>query len=259
MRNLQKENTGLNVKINSNDKTSISLKEKIEYIEMQLMEYEKIKPDIIIYEVLTKLVGINGVQLYILKNSISLLNTKINNILQNTFGIANTIIINIDDANNIDMGVKNNIDMTDDLITTFSGMEGVIIELSFKLAILEITEMPKSNMLFIDESISVLDKARIENINELFNCIVMHYSNVFLITHLEIVKDKMNHSLYIKHYEKRSYINNTNKTIVIEKIKSLSKNEILEVDNETHTIYLENNIDIEEIKHNKRNNKNNII
>ena len=253
MRNIQKENTDLNVKINLNDKTSISLKGKIEYIETKLMEYEKIKEDIIIYEVLTKLVGINGVQLYILKNSILLLNTKINNILQNTFGIANTIIINIDDSNNIDMGVKNNSDMTEDLITTFSGMEGVIVELSFKLAILEITEMPKSNMLFIDESISVLDKARLDKINELFNCIVMHYSNVFLITHLEIVKDKMNHSLYIKHYEKKSYINNTNKTIIIEKINSLSKNEIVEND----ILYLENNIDIEEIKNNKRNNKRN--
>ena len=116
--------------------------------------------------------GLDGLQLYILQKSIEKLNTRINDILKNKFGIENELIINIDDKYNIDMGIKNIDNIKEELIETFSGMECVIVELCFKLAILEITEMPKSNMLFIDESISVFDENRIKDINKLFDCII---------------------------------------------------------------------------------------
>ena len=226
IKDIQNKNKDINREINLNDKVIINMIEKIEKIEKKIKEYYEIKDDILRYEVLSKLMGLDGLQLYILQKSIDKLNTRINDILRNKFGIENELIINIDDKYNIDMGIKNIDNIKEELIETFSGMECVIVELCFKLAILEITEMPKSNMLFIDESVSVFDENRIKDINKLFDCIITHYTNVFLITHLNTVKNKMNHVLNITHYEGRSYINNTSKTILLERIKKKDENNI---------------------------------
>ena len=64
-------------------------------------------------------------------------------------------------------------------------------------------------MLFIDESISVLDHERLNNIDQLFNFISQYYNSVFLITHLQTVKNSMNCSLFISKKNNKSFINNS--------------------------------------------------
>ena len=105
----------------------------------------------------------------------------------------------------IDMSIETDYGMVDSI----SGMESFMIDLAFKIVISQISEMPKSNMLFIDESISVLDHERLNNIDQLFNFISQYYNSVFLITHLQTVKNSMNCSLFISKKNNKSFINNS--------------------------------------------------
>jgi ABC-type dipeptide/oligopeptide/nickel transport system ATPase subunit len=68
--------------------------------------------------------------------------------------------------------------------------------------------MPKCNLLFIDESISVLDKERLDHIDDIFIFLKQYYSNVFLITHIEEVKQKMDSQITIYQINGRTIIRN---------------------------------------------------
>ena len=134
-------------------------------------------------------------------------------------------------------------------------MESVAVELAFKIAISNINKLPKSNILFIDENISVFDKQRIDNIGKFFNFVLSHFSFVFLITHLDVT-DKINYHINIQKYNNRSYINNTNTNIKLDYcMKSNDElldcdNEILEINNLTdhNNILSDDNIDQQIVK-----------
>ena len=95
-------------------------------------------------------------------------------------------------------------------IYTLSGMESFMLDLTLIIIINEISEIPKSNIMFIDESISVLDKNRIDNINDLFIFMKQYFNQVFMITHMKQVKSQINYTLDIKKTNNFSSIFNIN-------------------------------------------------
>ena len=68
--------------------------------------------------------------------------------------------------------------------------------------------MPKANILFIDEGISVLDKNSIDNFNTIVDFLKQHYNNIYLITHIDKVKEFFDKEIIITKKNNRSYINN---------------------------------------------------
>ncbi len=78
------------------------------------------------------------------------------------------------------------------------GRETFIFDIAFKIILSKIGELPRSNFLFIDEGISVFDVNNLSGIGELFNYLNINYQYVFLISHLEQVKDMVNKIIYIK-------------------------------------------------------------
>lgn len=67
----------------------------------------------------------------------------------------------------------------EDSIQTLSGMESLMLDLIMKIIIGQVSIIPKSNLIFIDESISVLDKNRLASINELFTLLRQYYNNTY--------------------------------------------------------------------------------
>ncbi len=63
-------------------------------------------------------------------------------------------------------------------------------------------------ILFIDEGISVLDKNSIDNFNTIVDFLKQHYNNIYLITHIEKVKEFFDKEIIINKKNNRSYINN---------------------------------------------------
>jgi ABC-type dipeptide/oligopeptide/nickel transport system ATPase subunit len=103
----------------------------------------------------------------------------------------------------------------DKIIHTLSGMELFMVEVVFKIIIGQISVIPKSNILFIDESISVLDKHKMASIDELFNFMKQYYNQVFLITHMRQVKNHIKNNLDITKKNGRSHIINIDNIMII--------------------------------------------
>ena len=94
------------------------------------------------------------------------------------------------------------------IIYTIGGMESLMLDFTFKIIVGQLSIMPKCNLLFIDESISVLDKERLDHIDDIFTFLKQYYSNVFLITHIEEVKYKMDSQITIYQINGRTIIRN---------------------------------------------------
>jgi DNA repair exonuclease SbcCD ATPase subunit len=168
--------------------------------------------------------GSNGLQLYLLSEYLDKISNRLNTILEPF--IQKSISLTLD-KDNVIMNISSN----DKQIYTLSGMESFMLDISFIIIINEISQKPKSNIMFIDESISVLDKNRLENINELLLFLKQYFNQVFMITHMKQVKNQIDYYLEINKFDKYSLINNSENVIIFnlkeEKEQKEDNNEII--------------------------------
>jgi DNA repair exonuclease SbcCD ATPase subunit len=83
-----------------------------------------------------------------------------------------------------------------------------MIEIAFKIALSEMANISKSNILYIDEGISVFDEKTMDNINILFDFLKENYDKVILISHINKIKNEIDNEIKIIKNNKYSYINN---------------------------------------------------
>ncbi len=185
-----------------NTKNANLLKD-IERINQNKILIDEVFMNFEIYKVLYEITGKNGFQTYLLSKSLDSINTRINNILEPF--INKTILLSLQDDKkyvNIDMDIITK----EGNIETLSGMETFMIDLVFKIILSNISHLPSSSLLFIDEGISVLDKNRLAAIDELFSFLKTHYNTIFIITHIKNVKDFIDHSIEITKKNNKSTI-----------------------------------------------------
>jgi DNA repair exonuclease SbcCD ATPase subunit len=163
--------------------------------------YIQIQKDLDKYKIIENIISNDGIVLYILKKNIPIIEKIINNII---VGYTNKTVKIAIEKENI------NIDFYQDkkILNCTGGKEQFIIELAFKIAISYIAVLPKANILFIDEGISVLDKSSIDNFNTIVDFLKEHYNNIYLITHIDKVKDLFDKEIIITKRNNRSNINN---------------------------------------------------
>ena len=196
--------------------------DKINKLEKYTKEEIKLNNDIKIYGYLNKLVSSDGIQLYLLTSYLSTISNKINSILEPFIEKKIELVFNNEKTIDIKI-IKGEM-----VIHTLSGMESFMLDIVLKIIIGQISMIPKSNIMFIDESISVLDKNRLAAIDDLFVFLKQYYNQVYIITHMKQVKNNINHTLDIKRSRGFSLLRNIDKGLVVDTNKE-SNVEVLEV------------------------------
>jgi DNA repair exonuclease SbcCD ATPase subunit len=163
--------------------------------------YIKLQKDIEKYKIIENIVSANGIELYILNKNIPIIENIVNNIIS---GFINKHVKITIDNNNINIDYYKD----DKILNCLGGMETFITNLAFKIAICYVAVLPKNNILFIDEGISVFDINNINNFNIIIDFLKIHYNNIFLITHIDKVKEFFDKEIFITKKNNKSYINN---------------------------------------------------
>ena len=192
----------LNFLIHKQSSSKLMLENMLLDISKTTNEINEVKIELDIYEILSKLTCRDGVQLYLLSESLENITNKVNSILEPF--INKTISLTLNNET-IELSILSN---NDNIIHTISGMESFMLDLVFKIIIGHISVIPKSNVIFMDESISVLDKHRLASIDELFSFLKQYYESVFLITHMKQVNNHINNSIEIIKHDDYSLIYN---------------------------------------------------
>jgi len=74
------------------------------------------------------------------------------------------------------------------LLNNCSGFEKFISSLSIRLALLDISHLPKPNFLAIDEGWGAFDSKNINNINTIFNYIKNKFTFILNVSHIQVIR-----------------------------------------------------------------------
>ena len=138
-----------------------------------------------LYDYYCKAVGRNGIPYQVICNTIPLITREINELLSQTTDF--TIEIESDDKNiipyvNYETKGRWPIEMT-------SGFERFVASIAIRVALNTVTNLPRTNMILIDEGWGALDKENKANVPMLLSALKHHYEVIIIISHLDEIRD----------------------------------------------------------------------
>lgn len=142
-----------------------------------------------------------GLPAQILKSKIPEINLEIEQIMS---PVGFTAEFEITESGDLDIYILK--DGKRRLVELGSGMEKTLTALSIRVALRNISTMPKPNFFIIDEGISTLDSDKLNECSALIQSIKKNFSFVLLITHNDALKDCVDFELEIKKTESGSVI-----------------------------------------------------
>jgi DNA repair exonuclease SbcCD ATPase subunit len=144
-----------------------------------------------IYSALKKASHINGVPSKIISTRLNDVEIRVNELISQFINKKINVLL---DGNNILVHIK---DSDNNIINILGGMEMFIINIAFKIALANVSIIPKNKMLIIDEGVSVLDKHHIERFDKIAMFLNSNYNHVILISHIDSLKDFISHYITI--------------------------------------------------------------
>jgi exonuclease SbcC len=87
-----------------------------------------------------------------------------------------------------------------------SGMERFVSGLAMRVALLNASNLPKSNFLLIDEGFGTLDSDNLASMQTLFSMLKTQFDFIFIVSHLDTARDMVDNSIEIKRTDGYSYI-----------------------------------------------------
>ena len=200
----------LSEKISTLDSDRLSLAEQIGHNEVHLknlkedkQKYNGIKKELKLYDMFLQAVSKKGIPRQIISSQLPLINIEITKILQGITGF--TVELEADpDSNSMDIFI--NYGDSKRIIELASGMEKMMASLAIRVALINISSLPKTDMLIIDEGFGALDETNIEACNTLLDSLKKWFRNIIIISHIDAVKDSVDNVIDISSSENNSLV-----------------------------------------------------
>jgi hypothetical protein len=201
---LKKQIRELNDRVNEKDAERLSsaqmmgvLDAKIKKALSEKEKYRQMNLEWRTYELFSTAVSKNGIPLKIMAVQLPVINAEVARILQGVAGF--TVELEADPATN-DMEIFLNYGDSRRIIECGSGMEKMISSLAIRVALINITSLPKSDILIIDEGFGALDDTNVEACTRLLDSLKRWFKAILVISHVDAVKDSVDNVLDITHH-----------------------------------------------------------
>ena len=131
------------------------------------------------------MIGKNGISKMVLRKTLPIINAQITNLLSDVCDF--TVDIEVTDKNDVMFylvkdGVKSD-------LTSGSGFEKTASALALRCVLGNISTLPKNNGLILDEIWGRIAKENYDNMKKLLDKILINYDYIFIISHLDEVKE----------------------------------------------------------------------
>jgi len=144
-----------------------------------------------------------GIPLSILMKELPKVNSEIENILR---GVINfTVELEADPTSNA-MDIYINYGDSKRIIECASGMEKMMASLAIRVALMNVSCLPKPDILIIDEGFGALDEINVEACGRLLKSLKKWFKSILVISHIDAVKDNVDHIIEINKNGKDSKI-----------------------------------------------------
>ena len=205
--NLNNENKAAlnNLSLNAlNNQKVLDINENIIILENEIIKLNDYNKELNYYNILCSAFDKHGISLMVITNHLDYITNRVNHTISSY--IDKKVKLTIKEHEIILTFINTDSDRPTRLL---GGAETFIIDLAFKIVFSEISQISRSDILFIDEGISVLDKEKICNFDNMVSFLQKHFNKTFLITHIEAIEDFISTKLDINKINGVSNINNT--------------------------------------------------
>ena len=137
------------------------------------------------YQYYSEAVNRDGVPYHLISLAIPQIEQEINNIL---IPIVDFVIKLDTDGKNINAYIVYDTDSFWPIELT-SGMERFLSSLAIRSALINVSSLPRPNFLAIDEGFGVLDSDKLISIYSLFNYLKIQFTSLFIISHIDSMRD----------------------------------------------------------------------
>jgi len=173
-------------------KTNIAVDEtKKENIDLQAKQFIDIEQKIQDYELYLKLVSNDGIPQLIINDALPIIENEVNTVLDHMMAGFQLGITSED--KNINLYIK--YDDQQWPLALSSGMEKFVSSLALRVGLINVSNLPRPNFLVIDEGFGTLDTDNLSNMKGAFEYLKTRFDSVFIISHLDTIKDFMDYLL----------------------------------------------------------------
>ena len=175
-------------------KTSIAVNQtKKENIDSQVKQFIDIEQKIQDYELYLKLVSNDGIPQLIINDALPIIEKEVNTVLDHMMAGFQLGITSEDKSINLYIRY----DGQEWPLALSSGMEKFVSSLALRVGLINVSNLPHPNFLVIDEGFGTLDSDNLSNMKGAFDYLKTNFESVFIISHLDTIKDFMDYLLPI--------------------------------------------------------------
>jgi len=171
--------------INQHHHTIGSLEQKVESLKEKKTELADIREEYAAYDLFMRCAHSNGIAYDIIKKRLPVINDEIAKVISN---IVDFEVFFQEDGRKLDILIKHP-KHEPRPIEMGSGAEKTIAAMGIRLALLNVSNLPKGNIFILDEPGTALDAENMEGFVRILQLIKMYFKTVILISHLDSLKD----------------------------------------------------------------------
>jgi DNA repair exonuclease SbcCD ATPase subunit len=143
------------------------------------------------YEIYLRLVNRDGIPQLIINDALPIIENEVNTVLDHMMAGFQLGITSEDKS--INLYIK--YDDQEWPLSLSSGMEKFVSSLALRVGLINVSNLPSPNFLVIDEGFGTLDTDNLSNMKGAFDYLKTRFDSVFIISHLDTIKDFMDYLL----------------------------------------------------------------
>ena len=147
-----------------------------------------------VFELFLQATSKNGIPLEVIRSRLPEINAEIASVLQGVTGF--TVELESDEGSN-EMAIYINYGDSRRIIECCSGMEKMMSALAIRVALINVSALPKSDILIIDEGFGSLDAMNVEACGRFLEALKKWFKTILVISHVDAVKDGVDNVLEI--------------------------------------------------------------
>ena len=181
-----------------------SFLKEVETLKKQKSDLEKLRDEYTAYELYQKCMHPSGISYEIIKQKLPEINSEIAKILNNIVDF-NVMLENDDDK--LDIIIKHH-NMEPRPLEMGSGAEKTLASIAIRLALLNVTSLPVSDLFIMDEPGTALDETNLQGFVKILDMIKSYFKTVLIISHLDVLKECVDGQIIINKKGDYAFIDN---------------------------------------------------
>ena len=182
----------------------VSFTDQVASLQKRIEEVEAAEEEYGAYQYYSDAVGKDGIPYRIISDAVPRIENEVNNILSQIVEFSMSIET---DGKNVNVFIRYEDKKWP--LELCSGMEKFVSSLALRVALINISNLPRAPFLIVDEGFGALDADNIAMIHSLFDYLKTNFDFIIIISHLDAMRDMVNKHLEIKKENGFSKVDNS--------------------------------------------------